>query len=193
MTRAAVLVALAAIAAGPRAVRAACTPADLAGRSAIRCVQAHLAEINRCRRAGTPLDTCAAQVRSSACDRLPSDCRPASQIYSILAATQRPGPRDACRSRLARSALKLLKRVLVRGRAGALSAALSGDLAGCTANAASRCDTIPELGAPCQGLGAREDAAACVCGLGLPALPASVEFVLGTCPSRLSGPACADQ
>jgi hypothetical protein len=189
MTRVAAIVALAAIVVGPRA-HAACTPADLEGRSAVRCVQAHFAAINRCRRAGTPLATCAAQVDSAACDRLPTDCRPQDQIYSILAAAQRPGPRDGCRTRVTRAAFKLLKRGLTRGRGGTLSV-LSKDLVECAATALNRCETTPELGAPCQGLGAREDAAACVCGLGLPVLPASVAFVPAGCPSRFAGASCA--
>ena len=191
MTRAAALVVLAAaLSVAPRAVQAACTPADLDGPSALRCVQAHLAAANRCRRAGTPLAACEAQVTSVACDRLPSGCRPAAQIYSILAATQPPGRRDACRTRLARSALKLLKRGLARGRAGGLIA-LSNDVAACNATALKRCDAVPELGPPCARLTAPEEAAACVCGLGMPVLPASVEFLPGPCPSRLAGTACA--
>lgn len=190
MTRAAALVALAASLSLGRAAGAACSPADLAGRSAIRCVQAHLAAVGRCRRAGTPLGTCAAQVQSAACDRLPNDCRPAEQIYAVLSAAVRPGPRDACRARLTRAALKLLKRGLARGRAGTL-AQLSKDAADCAAAASNRCDATPELAAPCLGLSSREDAAACVCNLALPVLPASVAFVPGTCPSRFAGAACA--
>jgi hypothetical protein len=191
MTRAAALAALAAVLSmAPRGVRATCTPADLDGSAAVRCVQAHLAAINRCRRAGTPLTTCAAQVRSPACDRLPSDCRPAAQIYAVLGAARRPGPRDACRTRIARVALKLLKRGLARGRAGTLSA-LSKDLDACAATVLGRCDSVPDLATPCQGLSSREDAAACLCGLALPVLPASVAFVPGPCPSHFADASCA--
>jgi hypothetical protein len=191
MKRAAVLVVLAAFVVAPGAAAlAACSPADLDDSSAVRCVQAPLKAVNRCRRAGTPLSSCEAQVSSAACDLLPSECRPAAQIYSILATTQRPGRRGACRSRLARAALKVLKRGLARARAGGLSA-LSNDLATCNATALGRCDAVPELGPPCAGLAAREDAAACVCGLALPVLPASVEFLPGACPSRLAGTPCA--
>ena len=190
MTRAAILAVLAALSVAPGAVRAACAPADLAPRSALRCVQAHLAAANRCLRAGTPLTACAVPATSAACDRLPSECRPAEHIYSILAATQRPGRRDACRNRLARSALKLLKRSLARARSGALSA-LSADVAACTASALRRCDAAPQLGTPCAGLAAPEDAAACICGLGLPALAVSVGFHPAACPSQLAGTPCA--
>jgi hypothetical protein len=128
-------------------------------------------------------------VRSAACDRLPGDCRPAAQVYAILAASSRSGPRDACRVRLARAGLKLLKRGLARGRAGKL-AGLSDDFAGCTATASNRCEETPELAAPCAGLSSREDAAACVCKLGLPVLPASVAFLPAACPSHFADPSC---
>ena len=191
MTRAAALVLLAAaLSPRPRAAHAACSPADLAGSSAIRCAQAHLAALNRCRRTGTPVATCAAQVRSAACDRLPRDCRPATQIYSILAAAGLPGPRDPCRTRLTRASFKLLKRGLARGRSGTLGA-LSRDVTACTETALKRCDATPELAAPCQGLASREDAAACACNLALPVLPVSIAFLPAGCPSRFASAACA--
>jgi hypothetical protein len=189
MTRSAAVV-LTAILVGPRAAGAACAPGALDGRNAARCVQAHVAAISRCRRAGTPLTTCAAKVSSAACDRLPDGCRPADQIYSILAAAPPSGPRDGCRTRLSRAAFRLLKRGLARARGGTLSA-LSKDLAECTTTVLNRCAATPELGTPCQGLGSREDAAACVCGLALPVLPASVAFVPGGCPSQFAGSSCA--
>jgi hypothetical protein len=190
MIRAAALVVLAAVLSmAPREARAACTPADLDDSSALRCIQAHLAAINRCRRAGTPLATCATQVSSAACSRLPSDCRPAAQIYAILGAAGRPGPRDACRTRMARTGLKLLKRGLARGRAGTLSA-IAKDVDQCAATALGRCEAVPELAGPCQGLSSREEAAACICGLAVPVLPASVGFVPGPCPSHFTDITC---
>jgi hypothetical protein len=189
MRAAALLLLAAIISLHARVADAACAAADLEGFSATRCVQAHLAAIRRCRRSGTPLTTCAVQVRSAACDRLPSDCRPAAQVYAILAASSRSGPRDACRVRLARAGLKLLKRGLARGRAGKL-AGLPGDLASCTTAASTRCEETPELAAPCAGLSSRADAAACVCRLGLPVLPDSVAFLPAACPSHFSDPSC---
>lgn len=183
------LVLLVALLLAPRATDAACAPSDLRGKLATRCTQAHLAAAVRCLRKGIPLRDCAAAVRSDACDRLPAACRPAEAVWAVLGAALDAGPRDRCRARMARVGLRLAKRGVARGRQAALRN-LPADLAACRAQVLDRCAAVPALGGPCRGLATGEDAAACLCGLALPVLPATLAFANAPCPSRFAGASC---